>query len=534
MSETRSFHRSSLRSPALRVLPLVLACGLLVPSGCGGEDSSGSDGSRGPVALEDSDGYAAFRSGLEYAQRGNHDKAASEFQTAVRLDSFQPEFLHHYGKSLAALGQDSYAQQAFERGLELMPRHPGILKEMGALEMRSNRLQESVAYLRRSIEVDPSQADVHFHLGRSLIYLSDARMGSMLRDQERLDEGIGALGEAVRLDPGNAEYNLWLGKAWEAKNDQDKALEYFQAAAASDENNLQAWLGIGAIQGMRGELDAAREAITKAMEVAPDSQEALFEYGLMLEQDGDLEKAIEINPASPQPHFRLANVLSQLGDEDGHARAMAEFERWSELNNEYQFWHGESKTNPGDPEVLARLGEMQYLMNEPDRALLTFASVLKLDNKHGDANAYSGMILREAGELPQAAFHLSLAAKVMPENEEVRRAWVSALLENGDQPLAKEALESILADHPDDEWCWYNLGVIEIALGNLDVAGEHFRAALEANEDYTEARYALAGVYYSSEQWEEAAAEYRRILNVQPDHPDAKHYLELALNEGAE
>jgi Tfp pilus assembly protein PilF len=66
-----------------------------------------------------------------------------------------------------------------------------------------------------------------------------------------------------------------------------------------------------------------------------------------------------------------------------------------------------------------------------------------------------------------------------------------------------------------------------VALFNTDQQGAYvaFQKALQANPRHRDARYYVALIYATREQFAEAEAEIRKVLDIDPDYPEAYNFL---------
>ena len=143
------------------------------------------------------------------------------------------------------------------------------------------------------------------------------------------DEALGS------RQPENIEaYELYLrGKhcsyRWNISGMVEKALHYFEAALGKDPDYALAYHGLADVYSILGlyailppaaVLDKAMAAATRAVDLAPESAEAVTSLGFVQLLDWDwraaessLRRAIELNPRYSQAHNFLAWLLSTLG-----------------------------------------------------------------------------------------------------------------------------------------------------------------------------------------------------------------------------
>ncbi len=103
--------------------------------------------------------------------------------------------------------------------------------------------------------------------------------------------------------------------------------------------------------------------------------------------------------------------------------------------------------------------------------------------------------------------------------------------EAGDLEVALEHFDAALARHSDRPELSFNRGLVLLAQGEVDSARRAFESASEAEEPEVRASafYERGNVAFDTEQWDDAIEAYTECLVARPDHANAKWNLELAL-----
>jgi tetratricopeptide (TPR) repeat protein len=122
------------------------------------------------------------------------------------------------GLASAALGDDTEAIKYLKRTLELDPTNFGAAFDLGATYLHQNMLDDSTAAFRQSVTINPDFAPGYRALGEMLLY------------QGKLDEGLKELRTAVRLAPNDSRTHQSLAKALEAKGLHMQAEEEMRKA----------------------------------------------------------------------------------------------------------------------------------------------------------------------------------------------------------------------------------------------------------------------------------------------------------------
>ncbi|MBN1392511.1 MAG: tetratricopeptide repeat protein, partial [Sedimentisphaerales bacterium] len=147
-------------------------------------------------------------------------------------------------------------------------------------------------------------------------------------------------------------------------------------------------------------------------------------------------------------------------------------------------------TVTGDNTVmLYNMGAALQTARHFDLALKCYHQVRLYKTDDFQAEDNIGSILRQQGNLDDAAAHIYRALEINPE-----------------YPRAHN-----------------NLGLVLVAQGNLNKAIVHFRKAIQIAPDLVDARQNLAAALKSSGNYDEALSHYRKILQLNPNHSTSLH-----------
>jgi len=162
--------------------------------------------------LDPEDAEARYLLGRLYQSEDRLVEAARFLKEAVALDPGSARAHAFLGTVSYALGDTSLCQESFLRAVSLnrASKAPDAIPhlEYGIYLQRTDRLEESVAELRRAAELDRSSVEARFELGQSL------------RRLRRLKEAGEALREALSLDATDARVHYLLGRVCYEQGDR--------------------------------------------------------------------------------------------------------------------------------------------------------------------------------------------------------------------------------------------------------------------------------------------------------------------------
>lgn len=245
-----------------------------------------------------------------YLSMGKLAEAKGAFERALLLDSKRATTWSRVGAIEAMLGHTAEATFALDRALELNPKDFRALESKAELAQKGGRVDEAVRLLIQSASAAPER------LAPELVLRAVAELKRRHRSRDALD----VLEEQVRrgVDGPNVqgEYGDLLVEAGRLSDAQ----QAFRRAAAQDDKDPGWWELVGELEMRQGDLDAAREAFQKSLQVA---DRALVHVALarLCERRKDsacitreLDSALKAATGEePREVLELAELLSRVG-----------------------------------------------------------------------------------------------------------------------------------------------------------------------------------------------------------------------------
>jgi tetratricopeptide (TPR) repeat protein len=289
-------------------------------------------------------------------EAGEHEVAVGLIRSAIEADARAAAFHVNLGNALQALGRMDDAIASFQAGLSLDPNSPETFFNLGQALLRSGRLDEAVTALRRTVELRPTLAAAHLSLGaalhdlgsfeaatasyRRVLQLEPAHvvarlsLGALLEVQGKHAEALEEYTEAEVGRPDDLVLQGRIGSTLLAAERWPEAITRYQGILDREPSNGEAWLGLGLAYRGAGNPSDARGAMARAVELQPDSPQAVFQLAMVLtdlaaflEAGRLFQQALALRPDWPEAHFNLGNALRLLGrDEEASAsyrRALA-------------------------------------------------------------------------------------------------------------------------------------------------------------------------------------------------------------------
>jgi putative PEP-CTERM system TPR-repeat lipoprotein len=365
-----------------------------------------------------------LRSGKENMRRSDYARAALEFRNAVQLMPKDPEPVYELGLAYLAEGNLDQAMAALFRVTQLAPNHVGAHVKIAELMVRSGET--------------------------SIVREGQKRMRELLTSTPGNPEALNAL----------ALLELELGELQDAEGHLREALQRLP-------NNLSSTREFALLYLDRKDPNAAEEVLKKALAAAPESAEAtmsLAEFYLFLgrfpEAEATFQSVLRISANNVSALLGLAAVERRLGkqDEAEHAyRKLSESpdKRYRHLHAAYLFAQGRreqalrefeklAKDSPDDGASRNRLVAAFLVTSRVAAAENVLAAALKAHPNDADALLQQSQILLRSGRIQEAETDLNRVLHFNPNSAEAHYVLAQVYAERNQPHRQNEELSDAL------------------------------------------------------------------------------------------
>ncbi len=336
------------------------------------------------LTVNASDGEAQLLLGSILFEDDKLVESISHLKEAVRLLPKSADAHYAIGQALNKLGDTGAARTAFEKTIALNAAMAPARVDLAVILLQERKSAAAAEQLDRAIKLLGRDSEVAYpKYLRAKIYT----------DQEEFKKAEAELAGAVSLRPDFAEAWSDLGQARKTLLDDDGAFEAFARSVQLAPDNAVSQYRLGAEYLRRGNAHEAVQHLEASFRLNPKDQSTLYSLQLALRQDGQPERAQEINR-------RLREVLHEIDKESQNAFNALR------LNNEGA--------------VLEKGGKLL-------EALEKYKSATALDPAHAGIRTNYAVALLRYGNWREGLAQLREALRRNPTNEMAKAALDDAL-----------------------------------------------------------------------------------------------------------
>ncbi len=356
-------------------------------------------------------------------------------------------------------GRARDARQALKSIIADAPDHPIALYLLGGCARVEGDHVEAERLYRHSLEIDPSQLQVRFALGKALAargalalaadefkkavdaeprYLAAyLELGAVRLGLGELDEAEQAFRAALALKPGSAAASVGMARIDLARDDIDRAAARLEETLQRSPKNAPARFYLARARRLSGDAASARALLSAAIDAGSRSTEYLQEGARASFEDGAadgaidlLRNAIDIAPQSINLHRDLAQILHMTGKGD----PLKSFETAID-------------DGAGGEALRAAYAAVAIAVADPERAR----------SRIGDAGGGAalrdarGRLQLSAGEARAALNEFEEALAAAPSDAFIAQNVAAAALEVGDPQKARDICAAYLERSPADQ-----------------------------------------------------------------------------------
>ncbi len=417
-------------------------------------------------------------------ENGDHrPETLEEIQAEMKDETIHPLAYHHYINGLLYTEIADYrsAAESFTIALQY---HPNSYQIRYALA-EALYSQRSFGQVIEVLEpITPVDADVYSLRAACFMALGMS------------ESAHHAYRELVRLDSSSTTAFAFLANDYRERDDLDSIIWVYGHLARLRPDNERYWQELGRLQGMRGDLDLARQSFTTSISLRADPTNIMSFVGLAetynLENRYDsalvvYNAVLEFDPDNVLINREMATLYAQM---DSLEQAVPYARKVAELT-------------PDDPIALRRLGAMYFVTDSLRLADSVFSHLVQSGDRHALNYYYLGRVAIMGEDYSRAIDEFTVLTQLADSSAE---SWL-------DLGFAYQK-----ADQPDKEILTYETGL----------------SHMQDEKESTRLLFALAAACEHNGQFEKAITTLEEIIARSPDHDKALNYLGYMLADRGE
>ncbi|MBZ5565287.1 MAG: tetratricopeptide repeat protein [Acidobacteriia bacterium] len=484
----------------------------------------------------------AFRLGIEAFERGDASLALQYFLKAERLRPQDARVANALGNTWFSLTHLSKAQGEYARALRLDPKLEAARKNLGILEYRRGQWGEATRNLAIVTRQSAQDAVAWRFLGFSL------------QAAGKSSHAVEVLRRSLQLDPQDAQTRLALAEVEAQTSSRDAAIADYRSLLRSSALDLSNQRKVGlALLSLNDSQDAADQLafVSQHSPGDADLELALAQAQAGAQQFDKARQTLQTALQNAKDKSRLEALLGWVEQQDHHPTEAAEAYRdailadpkWSAPYLELSWLYTEHRHFV---EAEKTLREALRFVDDSYPVKVQLGTVLAMGGHEKDAVpvledavaaqphnplAYTTLIIAETLLDSSYARPVATAQKALQNCSDdylVHYLYAGLLLrehrsefrelgsEKMEERIKSELVKSIQLN-PHFPHSHYDLARMEFDLGDFAGAKQEALAALDADKDFSSARYLLGRIYIKEGHRKEGMAEMAAVDKAHRD-----------------
>src|SRR5690242_10701963 len=403
---------------------------------------------------------------------------------------------HMYEELVAIYGRPEYANRAIEEYKLAIENDPGpeyLNAGPAELYAKTGRIRDAVLEAQEIIKRDPNSLEARKLLGRIYLRsLGDLQAGA--QSQDILKRAIEQYEAIVKIEPKNVDNHVLLGRLYRLNNELLKAENEFKTA----------------------------------VQLQPDSEEALTTLAYLYNEEGDSNRAAQVLGTIPEAQ-RTAKLYSALGytyeQQKDYKKAIAAYKKSVDLDKDnLDSIRGLAQNLMNDNQVDAALGQYKTIVDaDPHdvQSLLRMAEIYRRNGRFDDALATLKKAEGEVQDSLEVPYNMAVIYQAQGKPDEAIQILTSLLQKSekadGSYTPGERNNRSVFLER---------LGTIYRENGKTQLAVETFRKLLTLGDENASRGYQqLIDTYREAKQWQQATAVAQEAVAKLPKDRNLKMML---------
>lgn len=188
-----------------------------------------------------------------------------------------------------------------------------------------------------------------------------------------------------------------------------------------------------------------------------------------------------------------------------------------------------TQVNPNSSQSYGILANCLFASDDLENALDVVTKGAAIDQDNFEINMTAGKLYTAADDKESALIYYKRAVVIDPTNSLARRQLAQTYYDVGDKEMSLATYEDAISKETDNLLkadLYYNLGVLNMQLGDFQQAEDNFSLAYDYNPDDIDALRGIAQTFENAEKWSRSEYFYRKLIEMEPENP--QHYRAMA------
>jgi tetratricopeptide (TPR) repeat protein len=406
------------------------------------------------------------------------DLAIAEF---LKIVSLEPKSLENHlllGQLYTVKHDNAKAEAQFKAAQAIEPASEDVVLNLARLHAESGDLQGAANLLEAVPESDRTTKE-EFALGAAYEQLKQSK------------KAIAAYQRSVNMEPENLDATRALAQALLADNQLNEAQKVFQQLVDADPEDVAALDRISEIQRRQGKYTQALTTVRKARAKDPNSLEAGYNEGLLLDVLGRYDEAIA--------------VYEKMAELTVHA------------NGAYT---PEEKANRSI--FLERLGSVYHEQNKTAEAIATYQKMVELGGDFAK-RGYQGQVdtYRDAKNFEEATAICRKAVAANPDDRDLKLLLAWQLADTGKLDEGLAMANGLLTGKAGDREVYLQISQIQLRLKHWKEAEDALAKAepfAVKDEDKANLFFQKGALAEREKKYDQAEQLFHKVLEIDPNN----------------
>lgn len=407
-------------------------------------------------------------------QSANVQKAVAELQAILKLAPDDSESALWLARLYRAENKPEDAEKLLRNILAKQPDDGEALEQLSQLLIDEGRSQEAVSLLSDAAD-QFSSPDLYDLLGDAY------------SQNKQYDKAEDAYKKAVAMDPDDPGHRHGLADTLLTENKYTEALEQYKKLSQMEPGTAENYLRMSQLYKQLGQFSDAEASLMRAKQLAPGNLEVLDNEALLYEAQGRYDDAIKV----------LSDAIAGLkGSSAGAANPSALAILYRQLGDDYRH----SKNYPA--------------------ALQTYANMGKLgDTAQKEAELLTIETYQDSRDLDKAIAEAKKALVAAPNDPDLTGSLAMLYADKGDAAAGTKLLEPMLHGTNGDVQVYLQIAQVQAQgkkYAEAEQSAQKAQELAQRPDQKQSAWFMLGDIYNRQKKYDEAGAEFQKILDADP------------------